>query len=140
MKRLIITALLWTMVSQAQAQVTFYANGYAALDDSSGAVFATSTKRQIYNVSFKDKILMHTVFDEKEDMITDSQVYQIEKMDVSGENVFTFTAKSGRSGKIYTYRMTMPDQGKSIFEQLFKEENYTLRFSGAYSTLKTFVQ
>lgn len=34
MKRLIITAILWAFITQADAQVTFYANGYAALDDS----------------------------------------------------------------------------------------------------------
>ena len=140
MKRLIITAILWIVISQANAQVTFYASGYAALDDSTGAVLATSTKRQIYNVSFKDKLLVHTVFDEKEDKISDSQVYQIENMDVSGDNVFTFSAKSGLSGNSYIYRMNLGDMSKSIFEQLYKEDKYTVRFSGAYSSLKTFVQ
>lgn len=34
-------------------------------------------RKQLYHISFKDMILVHTIFDEETGEVSDSQIYQI---------------------------------------------------------------
>lgn len=140
MRSITTLVILCALHAQVEAQFTFYASGYDRVDKSTNERMASISQRQIFNVSFYDKILTHTVFAEEEDEIQDSQIYQITNMEVITENIFAFTAKSGVSGNSYDYRINLTDKENPVFEQILRDESYKVRYKGTFSELKTFEQ
>lgn len=81
---------------------------------------------EIYNVSLSDGYLIHNIL--TDGLVTDSQVYKLSNINYQEENqMCSFKATSGISGKIYEYEfstdsdgsttmtLTQPDGSKSIF-------------------------
>jgi hypothetical protein len=101
----------------------------------------SETVDQIYNVSFKDGILMHNIF--KDGSISDSQVYQLKdvKATVDGDDTkFTFGAMSGVSGNVYKYTLTIDKDGRLISLVVAQPTGEKTTYNGGASTLKTFKQ
>jgi hypothetical protein len=77
MKKLMI-ALVFAFTAQlASAQFSFYSTSTDLLNKSSQEVSGHEEKKQLYHISFKDMILVHTIFDEETGEVSDSQIYQI---------------------------------------------------------------
>lgn len=60
---------------------------------------------EIYNVDFKDKLLVHNVLDE-EGTVKDSQLYKMISLKFNSDGSVSFGAKSGVTGNVYGYKIT----------------------------------
>jgi hypothetical protein len=97
---------------------------------------------QLFNVSFKDYILIHTIY--TDGVVEQSQVYQLSAIDAfvdrDGVTIFKFNALSGLSGNTYKYLAKMGKDG--ILESFLLEDptGYKTSYRGGITTLKTFKQ
>lgn len=140
MKKLMI-ALVFAFTAQlASAQFSFFSTSTDLLNKSSQEVSGHEEKKQLYHISFKDMILVHTIFDEETGGISDAQIYQIVETKEEGTDKIVFQAKSGVSGKIYEYSLHVPENESPSLMLVFKEEEYNLRYNGVISNLKTIKQ
>jgi hypothetical protein len=140
MARISLLLTLVFITLQSEAQMTFYASGYDVVGKTSKSVLSSVAKRQVFNISLKDKLLIHTVFKEDEDEVEDSQIYQITTFEQVIEGLYVFTAKSGVSGNSYDYRINLTDSDNPTFEQVVKDEEYNMLYKGTMTLLKTFEQ
>lgn len=140
MRFLATLAILFVLHAQADAQFTFYASGYEQLDKTTNKKMGGYSQRQLFNVTFFDKMLVHTIFNDEDDEVKVSQVYQITNIEVITEGIYAFTAKSGVSGSSYDYRINLTDKEDPFFEQILRDESYKVRYKGTFSELKTFEQ
>ena len=97
---------------------------------------------QLFNVSFKDYILVHTIY--VDGVIEQSQVYQLSGIDAfvdrDGVTGFKFNALSGLSGNTYKYYARVGKDG--VLESLLLEDptGYKTTYKGGITALKTFRQ
>ncbi len=97
---------------------------------------------QLFNVSFKDLILVHNIF--ADDIISVSQVYQLNSVnntvDRVGKTIYKFNALSGLSGNTFRYEVKVDKDGK--LESLVLEEpgGTKTTYKGGITELKTFKQ
>lgn len=97
---------------------------------------------QLFNISFKDMIMVHTIF--IGGIIDQSQVYQLNTVnkyvDSDGLTVFKFNAVSGLSGNTYRYDARVGKDG--ILESFLLQEpgGTKTTYKGGITALKTFIQ
>ena len=92
---------------------------------------------ETYNISFKDRLFIHNIFDSETNSATNSQLYKIISIKEEGNMVY-FTTESGLSGKNYTFIIKI-DEEQTQFFQYFDEEEI-IEFIGNSSTFTTFKQ
>ena len=140
MKKLMI-ALVFAFTAQlASAQFSFFSTSTDLLNKSSQEVSGHEEKKQLYHISFKDMILVHTIFFFVFGEVSDSQIYQIVETKEEGTDKVIFQAKSGVSGKTYEYRLHIPDGQNPTLLLVLAGEDVDLRYNGVISTLKTIKQ
>lgn len=103
--------------------------------------FITDPCDELYNVSFKDSILVHNIF--TEGSLTVSQVYQINHIAKAGDDevaIFSFEALSGRSGMTYKYSIKVDAEGKLISLICNEPDGSKVTYKGDVIELKTFKQ
>ena len=140
MKKVVLFILLSAFFMQAEAQFTFYAKGYEKVEKSTKKVLNEYETKEIYSFSFTDKILIHIVFDDESDEVNDSQVYKITEVEELRDGLFEIETTSGVSGRTYTYRLFIDEDGEYTLTQTFKDESYNYRYKGTGSKMKTFIQ
>lgn len=140
MRKLFFLALSLVAVYTAGAQYTFTCTSIDLVNKSSQAVTEHNEVRQIYNISLKDRVLVHNVFEDGVEGVSDSQVYQITEVKESGANEIVFYAKSGVSGKLYEYRLVDAEGAVPALWLKVADEDYDMRYNGMVSTMKTFQQ
>ncbi|HVZ57025.1 MAG TPA: hypothetical protein VG870_10240 [Chitinophagaceae bacterium] len=140
MKKLILLFLLSGGALLAKSQYTFYSTNYNEISKTSKEALSTSEQRQLYNISFADKIFIHNKFKPGEDEIEDSQIYQITDVEDLGEGITMFTTLSGVTGNSYQYILKVNESGESSLTQVMKDEDYNIRFNGTLTSLKTVKQ
>lgn len=140
MKKLFIV-LVFALASQlTKAQFSFYSTSTDLLNKSSQEATGHEEKKQLYHISFKDMILVHTIFDDVTGEVSDSQIYQIVETKEEGTDKVVFQAKSGVSGKTYEYRLHIPEGQNASLLLVFAGEDFDLRYNGVVSALKTIKQ
>ena len=108
------------------------------IDKDTEKVTSTTTRKEIYNISFKDKMLVHTIIKDESDEVDDSQFYLIKEVELK-DGSYVFAAKSGVSGKTYNYVLMMNEDETGTLYMLDEDGGY-YRFNGTLSAMKTFKQ
>ncbi|HRG83953.1 MAG TPA: hypothetical protein PLO99_15640 [Chitinophagaceae bacterium] len=139
MKKLMIAIVFAFAANMASAQYSFYSTSTDLLNKSNQEAFSHEEKTQLYHISFKDMILVHTIFDAETGGVSDAQIYQIVEMKEEADKVI-FQAKSGVTGKTYEYRLHIPEGQNPALILVIAGEDYDLRYNGVMSALKTIKQ
>lgn len=92
---------------------------------------------QLFNISFSDSLLVHNVFNSEHEL-QDSQIYRITALE-ENDNLKTFTAISGVSGRSYVYMIKTDEDFMSLM-QFFQDEQTLRIFEGPNAPLKPFIQ
>lgn len=124
----------------AGAQYTFTCTSIDLVNKSSKEVTEHNAVMQIYNISLKDRVLVHNVFEDGTDGVSDSQVYQITEIRESEGKEIVFFAKSGVTGKLYEYRLVDAEGEVPALWLKVNNEDYDMRYNGMVSTMKTYQQ
>lgn len=96
---------------------------------------------QLYNVSFKDMILVHNIY--IGGVLNVSQLYQLNGVNryMDGSTtVMKFNALSGRSGMTYKYDIKVDADGKLISLVCTEENGNKTTYKGGISEFRTFKQ
>jgi len=136
MKTSILVALC-LMSCNLMAQYTFTSFSINTIDLKTNEVVSSEARMETYNISFKDNIFIHNIFDSETNSATNSQLYKIISIKEEGNMVY-FTTESGLSGKNYTFIIKI-DEEQTQFFQYFDEEEI-IEFIGNSSTFTTFKQ
>lgn len=119
------------------AQYTFTSFSINTIDLKTNDVISSEVRMETYNISFKDHLFIHNIFDSETNSATNSQLYKIISIKEEGNMVY-FTTESGLSGKNYTFIIKI-DEEQTQFFQYFDEEEI-IEFIGNASTFTTFNQ
>jgi len=136
MKTSILVALC-LMSCNLMAQYTFTSFSINTIDLKTNEVVSSEARMETYNISFKDRLFIHNIFDSETNSATNSQLYKIISIKEEGNMVY-FTTESGLSGKNYTFIIKI-DEEQTQFFQYFDEEEI-IEFIGNSSTFTTFNQ
>lgn len=96
---------------------------------------------QIFNISFKDGIFVHTIF--IDGYVDESQVYLIKNQSSyveDGITIYTFDAVSGLSGSVYKYEIKITEEGKLDTFKLTTPSGSKYIYKGRIIELKTYKQ
>jgi hypothetical protein len=140
MKKLLLGFCFILATQLAFAQFTFYSTSNDLVKKGGTESLEHEVKMQVYNISTKDMLLIHNVFDAETEELSDSQVYQITEVKQETEDQMVFFAKSGVSGKTYEYRLSIKEGEPSSLLLVIAGEDYDLRYNGVVTALKTFKQ
>jgi len=134
----LIPFLLFCLLSRnLSAQYTFTSFSINTIDLKTNEVVSSEARMETYNISFKDRLFIHNIFDSETNSATNSQLYKIISIKEEGNMVY-FTTESGLSGKNYTFIIKI-DEEQTQFFQYFDEEEI-IEFIGNSSTFTTFKQ
>ena len=136
MKTSILVALC-LMSCNLMAQYTFTSFSINTIDLKTNEVVSSEARMETYNISFKDNIFIHNIFDSETNSAINSQLYKIISTDEKDGFTY-FTTESGLSGSNYTFIIKI-DEEQSQFFQYFDEEEM-IEFIGNSSTFTTFNQ
>ena len=136
MKTSILVALC-LISCKLMAQYTFTSFSINTIDLKTNDVISSEARMETYNISFKDHLFIHNIFDSETNSATNSQLYKIISIKEEDEMVY-FTTESGLSGKNYTFIIKI-DEEQTQFFQYFDEEEI-IEFIGNASTFTTFNQ
>ena len=139
MKKILLLLLLAGTAGFANAQYSFLSTTNTLVKKTTGEKAESEDKVQIYNISLKDMLLVHNVFDEETGEM-DSQIYQLTEVSQPNDDLITFQAKSGVSGKTYEYRLNMKDKENPALILVLANNDYNLQYNGKLTPLKTFKQ
>lgn len=140
MKKLLIAFVCAFTTQLVSAQYSFYSTSTDLLNKDSREAFGHEEKKQLYHISFKDMVLVHTIFDTETGEVSDSQIYQIVEVKEESTEKVVFQAKSGVSGKTYEYRLHIPEDQSPTMILVIAGEDFDLRYNGVVSALKTIRQ
>jgi hypothetical protein len=140
MKKLLLLLLFTGSTLLTKAQYTFYSTNYDEISKTSKNSLSNTAQRQLYNISFSDKLFIHNIFNTGEETIHVSQIYQITDVEDLGEGITMFTTLSGITGNTYQYILRVNEYGESSLTQVLKDEDYNIRYNGTLTSLKTFKQ
>jgi len=137
MKKLILTlaftASFLASFSQDILGFTFQATSVAYSDSDFENIFRVE---ELFNASFKDEYLVHTVYSKFGD-VSESQFYKIISLKVDkiidGYNI-TFYTKSGISGSVYKYTLHLTEEYEIL------NLNDEALFGGVLVSIKTYKQ
>ena len=133
----LIFLLLGLQSTQLLAQYTITSFSMNTINLESGDIVSSEDRTETYNISFKDKLFIHNIFDSETNSSINSQLYKI--ISIKEEEGMTyFTTESGLSGNNYTFILKV-DGEKIQFFQYFDEEEL-IEFIGNSSGFKTFNQ
>ena len=136
MKTSILVALC-LISSNLLAQYTFTSFSINTINLKTNEVISSEARMETYNISFKDHLFIHNIFDSETNSATNSQLYKI--ISTNEKDGFTyFTTESGVSGKNYTFVIKIAGEETQLFQYFDDEE--MIEFVGNASTFKTFIQ
>ena len=92
---------------------------------------------ETYNISFKDNLFIHNIFDSETNSVINSQLYKIISTKQEGDMIY-FTTESGLSGKNYTFIIKIDQVQSKIFQ--YFDEKEIIEFVGNSSDFNTFNQ
>ena len=127
-------------VCTSYGQYTFHTTKYEEMNLATDET-ETYTRHQVFSISLPDKYLIHTVFDDYGEKVTDSQIYRIidiKEEDHDGELWKILTVKSGVSGNKYVYVLEF--KGSNPIFAFKSSETRFLNYIGKLSTFKTYLQ
>lgn len=134
----LIPFLLFCLLSRnLSAQYTFTSFSMNTINLESGDIISSEDQTETYNISFKDKLFIHNIFDSETNSSSNSQLYKIISIKEEGDMTY-FTTESGLSGNNYTFILKV-DGEKIQFFQYFDEKEL-IEFKGNSSGFKTFNQ
>jgi hypothetical protein len=133
----LIFLLLGLQSTQLVAQYTITSFSMNTINLESGDIVSSEDRTETYNISFKDKLFIHNIFDSETNSSSNSQLYKIISIKEEGDMTY-FTTESGLSGNNYTFILKV-DAEKIQFFQYFDEEEL-IEFKGNSSGFKTFNQ
>jgi hypothetical protein len=140
MKKIFLLCFIIVFSSISYGQHTFHSSAYQDLNIKTDEQSEENTYYQIFSVSLTDKYLIHTVFGENNEDVTDSQIYRIIDVKEDEEDGFiTITCKSGLTGNQYVYLYNFSDEEEPIFAKKVDKENF-IYYIGKLTTFKTYIQ
>ena len=119
------------------AQYTFTSFSINTIDLKTNDVISTETRMETYNISFKDNLFIHNIFDSETNSVINSQLYKIISTKQEGDMIY-FTTESGLSGKNYTFIIKIDQVQSKIFQ--YFDEKEIIEFVGNSSDFNTFNQ
>lgn len=132
-----ILVVLCLISSNLLAQYTFTSFSMNTIDLKTNEVVSTEARMETYNISFKDHLFIHNIFDSETNSAINSQLYKI--ISTNEKDGFTyFTTESGVSGKNYTFVIKIAGEETQLFQYFDEEE--MIEFIGNSSPFKTFNQ
>ena len=136
MKTSILVALC-LISCKLMAQYTFTSFSINTIDLKTNDVISTETRMETYNISFKDNLFIHNIFDSETNSVINSQLYKIISTKQEGDMIY-FTTESGLSGKNYTFIIKIDQVQSKIFQ--YFDEKEIIEFVGNSSDFNTFNQ
>ena len=134
----LIPFLLFCLLSRnLSAQYTFTSFSINTIDLKTNDVISTETRMETYNISFKDNLFIHIIFDSETNSVINSQLYKIISTKQEGDMIY-FTTESGLSGKNYTFIIKIDQVQSKIFQ--YFDEKEIIEFVGNSSDFNTFNQ
>ena len=125
MKKVFLLCFIVVISCVSYGQYTFHSTAYQDLNIKTDEQFEEYTYYQIFSVSLTDKYLIHTVFGEESEDVSDSQIYRIIDVKEADEDGFvTITCKSGLTGNQYVYLYNFSDEESPIFAKKVDKNNY----------------
>lgn len=140
MRKIVILILLICISRIASAQFTFFSTNNDKVRKPNLTTVAHEEKIQLFNISFSDMILVHTIFNKEGTEVYDAQVYQIAEILEYTDDQITFITKSGVTGKLFKYRMVNEGSGNVTLYLVYDELEFDLRYNGTATNMKTFKQ
>lgn len=140
MRKIVILFLLVGISHIATAQFTFFSTNNDKVRKPNLTAVAHEEKIQLFNISFSDMILVHTIFNKEGTEVYDAQVYQIAEILEYTDDQITFITKSGVTGKLFKYRMVNEGSGNVTLYLVYDELEFDLRYNGTATNMKTFKQ
>ena len=132
-----ILVVLCLISSNLLAQYTFTSFSMNTIDLKTNEVVSTEARMETYNISFKDHLFIHNIFDSETNSAINSQLYKI--ISTNEKDGFTyFTTESGLSGMNYTFVIKIDGEETQLFQYFDEEE--MIEFIGNSSPFKTFNQ
>ena len=119
------------------AQYTFTSFSINTIDLKTNDVISTETRMETYNISFKDNLFIHNIFDNETNSVINSQLYKIISTKQEADMTF-FTTESGLSGKNYNFIIKIGEEQIQFFQYFDEEE--IIEFVGNSSDFNTFNQ
>jgi len=119
------------------AQYTFTSFSRNTIDLKTNDVISTETRMETYNISFKDNLFIHNIFDSETNSVINSQLYKIIRTKQEADMTF-FTTESGLSGKNYNFIIKIGEEQIQFFQYFDEEE--IIEFVGNSSDFNTFNQ
>ena len=119
------------------AQYTFTSFSINTIDLKTNDVISTETRMETYNISFKDNLFIHNIFDSETNSVINSQLYKIISTKQEADMTF-FTTESGLSGKNYNFIIKIGEEQIQFFQYFDEEE--IIEFVGNSSDFNTFNQ
>jgi hypothetical protein len=133
----LIFLLLGLQSTQLLAQYTITSFSMNTINLESGDIVSSEDRTETYNISFKDKLFIHNIFDNETNSSINSQLYKI--ISIKEEEGMTyFTTESGLSGKNYTFILKVDGENVQFFQYFDEEE--LIEYKGNSSGFKTFNQ
>ena len=103
------------------AQYTFTSFSINTIDLKTNDVISTETRMETYNISFKDNLFIHNIFDSETNSVINSQLYKIISTKQEADMTF-FTTESGLSGKNYNFIIKIGEEQIQFFQYFDEEE------------------
>lgn len=139
MKKLLVVLLAFVSMNKSNAQITFISYDYDSYSNYK-LVENNVSKKQLFNISFSDKIFIHNVFSSEDPTQIDvSQIYSITDM-TSKNGTYYITVLSGVSGNSYYYGIKFINDKVVMYQYDDETKSSYSKFNGTGTVLKTFSQ
>ena len=102
-----------------------------------GDLVSSEDRLETYNISFKDNLVIHNIFDSETNSVINSQIYKIVSIKEDSDMTY-FTVESGLSGNNYSYIIKIGEEQTQLFQYFDEEE--VIEYKGNSSGLNTFNQ
>lgn len=135
-----ITFLLFCLLSNrliSQFTITSFSMNTVNLE--SGELVSGEDRSETFNISFKDNLFIHNIFDSETNSVINSQIYKIVSIKEDSDMTY-FTVESGLSGNIYSYIIKIGEVQTQLFQYFDEEGEEVIEYIGNSSVLKTFNQ
>ena len=133
-----ITFFLFCLLSNKLiSQFTITSFSINTINLESGDLVSSEDRLETYNISFKDNLVIHNIFDSETNSVINSQIYKIVSIKEDSDMTY-FTVESGLSGNNYSYIIKIGEEQTQLFQYFDEEE--VIEYKGNSSGLNTFNQ
>ena len=133
-----ITFFLFCLLSNKLiSQFTITSFSMNTINLESGDLVSSEDRLETYNISFKDNLVIHNIFDSETNSVINSQIYKIVSIKEDSDMTY-FTVESGLSGNNYSYIIKIGEEQTQLFQYFDEEE--VIEYKGNSSGLNTFNQ